>query len=346
MSLDVAKDAIDFFLQPEIGEETDEPVVELYGADPLLRKDEFEPVIKHFRKKMHGQRKKLRFESDSHRIDGHDNLGSYTKKELSRFRNTMSDNEDPTGWRYCCPSGETQYKEIKRASRGISGFNPNRIITRLPLTPSNLKIKEQVEELFNDGFKQVSFFPVLDEEWDKHFHYAVFRKELKKLADWYIESIRQDKIIPLLSINRMLLQYEAAQKGAGRPENPCNNRTMVVNANGEIMPCRHQLTKKQWILGDIYKGINQIRLDAYDSLVYSGFSGCKVCEAKMVCPGPCTAMMEDFGYDLHYPIKAHCTFTKAHYEAIKYIYHSLDMEDNQTFKNLLKKHDKIKVDRT
>ena len=237
----------------------------------------------------------------------------------------------------CRPKGEVQCKAVEEAAKTIPDFNPNKVITRLPLTPSNLKIKEEIEALFDRGFKQVSFFPILDEEWDKHFHYAVFRKELKKLADWYIDAIRHGEVIPLVSTNRMLQQYEAAQKGGKRPENPCNNRSMVVGPDGTIMPCRHQLTKKGWTIGDVYKGINKVRLDAYDSAVYSSFSGCKVCEAKMVCAGPCISMIKDYGYNLNYPIKAHCIFTKAHYEAVKYIYHSLDMEDNQTFRNILKK---------
>lgn len=345
MTIQIAKDSIDFFMNTIQKQSKDSYEVELFGGNPILSINKFEPIIKHYKTKWKSSGKKLSFTTDTHEIKKFDKFNGFLKQEMPNYRQTMTNEDDDTGWRYCCPKGDKQLKRIKKAKADNEFINDELPVAKLPLTPTNSKdMIKQVQTLIDDGFENIMLFPIVRTEWDKHLYYHIFKNELKKLADWYIENIKKSKKIPpVQNFNRMLILYHNSLQGVGKPENPCTSGTMVIDSEGNILGCRHQFEKKQWILGDIYNGINQVKLESYYAFSYIAFQGCRNCEANKVCPGPCTALIEDYNHDNFYPITAHCIFVKNHFQAVKYLYHTLDMYNEPVFKKMLKNNDKKKL---
>jgi len=336
MSLDVGKAAVDFLLKREVSWEEHALQITFFGGEPLLEFDTIKGIVDYWNGLSRTVNKKIAFAVVTNGTLITRKISDFLKKNDFAIQYSMDGAED-AAWKRCFPDGESAYEAIRK-NVGKAKGSSKRLPARMTITLDRLNLKENAEHLLSEGFDAVVMAPRVEDGWNKETHGPPLRRVFKELADWYIETARSGRILPLDITNVYLHRYQATLRGAPRPENPCGigRRLLGVDTEGHLMPCHHWLNKPHWRVGDLWKGVRQNVKDSFEHFTTGRFRGCEACPAAPVCAGPCMAVSEQFGGDMERPILGFCLFTQAHVEAVQYIYHTLLLENNEPFARFLR----------
>jgi uncharacterized protein len=335
MSLDVGRAAIDFLLKPEVSWEERSLRITFFGGEPLLEFDTIEGIVEYWKSLARTVNKKMSFTLTTNGTLLTKRMADFFKANDFAIQYSMDGTEDAS-WRRCFPNGQSAYEAARRNIRRARSA-VKRLRGRMTVTRDRLNLRENARHLLDEGFDAAVIVPRVEDSWNKYDDASTLRNAFKDLADWYMETARSGRILPLDITNIYIHRYQASLNGAPRPENPCGigRRLLGVDTEGHLMPCHHWLNKSHWWLGDLWGNINQERKDSFEHFTSGRFRGCASCTASSVCAGPCMGLAEQFGGDMARPLLGHCLFTQAHIEAVKYIYHTLTMEGNTPFQRFL-----------
>lgn len=226
--------------------------------------------------------------------------------------------------------GSGSYKDVIRGIElycKVYDVKRESIITKCMISPYNLtKIIDTAKEFLQNGFKRISFSLIRDDVWDDK-SIEIYKKEISKLSDFYMQNISEGIWYDILSIPILDRKYKKSNFcDAGKTH-------YAVTPSGDIYPCqRFYNNRSGFKIGDVFNGIYQ---DNKWSILFKGYStdnilGCNKCKTfpNINCTGQCIAAMWEASKNVFLPIHSVCELIKFNYIQALKVYSELKDEPN------------------
>jgi uncharacterized protein len=327
MSLDVAKNAIDFLLDNSFNRQNLE--VDFFGGEPLMNFEVLKETV-HYAKtkerelKKTGKIKKIRFTLTTN--------GLLLDEEKTNFINEYMDNvilsidgRKQTNDRLRkTTNGQGTYKLIlpkllaftkKRESN--KDETKRLYYVRGTYTKYNLDFYEDILHLNELGFKNISVEPAVV---DAKKPYALDNADLselflqyEKLAVWIEKKRANGEELNFFHFNIDLEGgpceiKRASGCGAGL-------EYMAIAPNGDIYPCHQFVGEQEWCLGTVLdRSFNNSKADKFGGANILTKPACQTCFAKYYCSGGCHANAIHKNGNILEPEKLGCELLKKRVE--------------------------------
>lgn len=185
-------------------------------------------------------------------------------------------------------------------------------------TKYNTDFDKDILSLYNHGFDQISIEPVVGPETDD---YAIQTSDLPAIAESY-ERLMQEMIErnktgeKEFNFFHFMLDLDNGPcaikrlKGCGS-----GNEYIAVTPDGEIYPCHQFVGNTDFIMGNIYEGINKREIkEEFAKATLFNKPTCQDCWAKFFCSGGCNANNFNYADSIYTPYELTCILEKMRLE--------------------------------
>lgn len=330
MDYEVAKDAVDFFLEQPIKEERG--IFEFIGGEPLAESELLFKIIKYIDKRLfeldHPWKKNVLYAITTNGTLFTDEI----KEVLERNRKKLSVGLSIDGTREAHNlNRDNSYDDIIEDLDWWQKTFPWNSIKATVNHETLPMLSDSVKHLIGLGLKDIQINNVFENVWEDGDP-KIFKRELIKIADYLIEDKRYEDIyVAYFNEN---YNAEAADT---LTRNWCGSGTNMVSIglNGELYPCHRFQTlseRENLSIGSIYEGINENKLKPFEYVNIKSIQGeyrdkCLECDYKQICSW-CTAYNYDVSGSLFERRDMFCDMVEAQYEANEYFFNRIKEVEN------------------
>ncbi|NPV27876.1 MAG: thioether cross-link-forming SCIFF peptide maturase [Firmicutes bacterium] len=315
MSEEVAIKAVDFLIDNSGKRHNIE--IDFFGGEPLLNFNTIKKVVLYGRKVEKNRGKKFYFTITTN--------GTLLNQENIDFINEYIDNvvisldgrkEVHDSIRYDRVGKGTYDRIVPLAQKLVSGRNTKSYFIRGTFTARNKDFTRDVMHLADLGFKEISVEPVVGVGKDIHIKeedIQTILDEYEKLAVEYLNCLQQGRNFRFYHFNLNLYEGPCIYKriiscGAGF-------EYFAVSPEGHLYPCHQFVGQKDFVMGDIYHGIENTKLlDKFKNNNILTKERCRECWAKLFCSGGCHANAWYSNGDIAKPNDIACELQKKRIE--------------------------------
>lgn len=316
MSAEVGKKALDFLV--ENSENRQNLEVDFFGGEPLMNYEVVKEIVEYGRsiEKLH--HKKFRFTMTTNGVLLDDEKMEFMNKEMANLvlsvdgRQSVHDNMRPFR------NGAGSYDLIMpKFEKAAESRDQNNYYVRGTFTRNNLDFSEDVLDLANRGFKQISVEPVVAESSED---YSLREEDLQTIFQEYdklaVEMIQREKAEDGFNFFHFMLDLTGGPcvykrlSGCG-----CGTEYLAVTPWGDFYPCHQFVGHEEFIMGNVDDGIKtpEIRKMFNESNVYTK-PKCKDCFSKFFCSGGCAANAYNYNGDINEPYGIGCELQRKRVE--------------------------------
>ena len=292
MPLEIGKKAIDFLLENSGNRKNLE--LDFFGGEPLMNFDVVKEVVAYGREREKEYGKNFRFTITTNGMLLDDDKIDFINKEMSNVvlsidgRKDVHDNMRPTaGNKGSYDVILPKYKKLVDARDKDKDW-----YVRGTFTKYNLDFAEDVFDLYEKGFDQISVEPVVCED---KYPYALteadvpaIAEEYERLAQRLLENDRNGKHFNFFHFMIDLDQGPCAIKrlrGCG-----CGNEYVAITPDGDIYPCHQFVGIEEYKMGSLVDGsFNTEMKEQFAKTHIYNKPSCRDCWAKFYCSGGCNA---------------------------------------------------------
>ena len=198
------------------------------------------------------------------------------------------------------------------ASRGDKSY-----YIRGTFTANNLDFCSDVLHLADEGFKEISIEPVAAEKGKayalKEEHLPRIYREYDRLAEKYRDYYEKGKGFRyyhcLMDLDGGPCVYKRVSSCGSGVE------YFAVTPDGELYPCHQFVGRKEYLMGDVWKGVlnKALQKEFSENTVYHK-EKCRECWARFYCSGGCQANAAAFNNNLKEPYDIECKLQKKRIE--------------------------------
>ena len=316
MPFSVASRAVEFLLEGSGNRKRLE--VDFFGGEPLMNFDVVKETVLFAREREKEYGKKIGFTITTN--------GSLLDKKTAEFINENMDNivlsidgrKQVNDRMRKFTDGSGTYDDIMPklksfvASRGDKSY-----YIRGTFTANNLDFCSDVLYLADEGFKEISIEPVAAEKGKayalKEEHLPRIYQEYDRLAEKYIDYYEKGKGFRyyhfLLDLDGGPCVYKRVSSCGSGVE------YFAVTPDGELYPCHQFVGRKEYLMGDVWKGVSNktLQKEFSENTVYHK-KKCRECWARFYCSGGCQANAAAFNNNLKEPYDIECKLQKKRIE--------------------------------
>ena len=316
MPFSVASRAVEFLLESSGNRKRLE--VDFFGGEPLMNFDVVKETVLFAREREKEYGKKIGFTITTN--------GSLLDKKTAEFINENMDNivlsidgrKQVNDRMRRFTGGSGTYDDIMPklksfvASRGDKSY-----YIRGTFTANNLDFCSDVLHLADEGFKEISIEPVAAEKGKayalKEEHLPRIYQEYDRLAEKYIDYYEKGKGFRyyhfLLDLDGGPCVYKRVSSCGSGVE------YFAVTPDGELYPCHQFVGRKEYLMGDVWKGVSnkELQKEFSGNTVYHK-EKCRECWARFYCSGGCQANAAAFNNNLKEPYDIECKLQKKRIE--------------------------------
>lgn len=316
MTFETGKKAIDFMLEKSLDRKNLE--LDFFGGEPLMNFDVVKQIVEYARSKEAEYDKKFRFTITTNGLLLDDDKMEFINKEMSNVVLSIDGRKSVNDYMRIRVDGSGCYDKIMPAFKKLVSLRGDKeYYVRGTFTKHNLDFADDVFDLYNNGFDQISVEPVVCEATED---YAITEKELpaifkeyENLAERILENERKGGKFNFFHFMLDLDQGPCAIKrlrGCG-----CGNDYVAVTPDGDIYPCHQFVGIEEFKMGNIDEGTFNTEIKSYFSKthVYTK-PECKKCWVKFYCSGGCNANNFQYAGDVHNVHKLSCQLMKKRLE--------------------------------
>ncbi len=292
MPLEIGKKAIDFLLENSGNRKNLE--LDFFGGESLMNFDVVKEVVAYGREREKEYGKNFRFTITTNGMLLTDDKIDFINKEMSNVvlsidgRKDVHDNMRPTaGNKGSYDVILPKYKKLVDARDKDKDW-----YVRGTFTKYNLDFAEDVFDLYEKGFDQISVEPVVCED---KYPYALteadvpaIAEEYERLAQRLLENDRNGKHFNFFHFMIDLDQGPCAIKrlrGCG-----CGNEYVAITPDGDIYPCHQFVGIEEYKMGSLVDGsFNTEMKEQFAKTHIYNKPSCRDCWAKFYCSGGCNA---------------------------------------------------------
>lgn len=316
MPLEVGKKAIDFLIANSGNRHNLE--LDFFGGEPLMNFDVVKKVIEYARKQEKEYNKNFRFTITTNGLLLDDDKINFINQEMSNVVLSLDGRKRVNDKLRVTPNQKGCYDLIvPKYQKLVQGRKDKDYYVRGTFTKHNLDFANDVFEMYNLGFDQLSIEPVVS---DPKLDYSIKREDLERvfqeyenLANKIISHKKSGKHINFFHFMIDLEQGPCAIKrlrGCG-----CGNEYIAVTPDGDIFPCHQFVGDDKWKMGNIMNDSldHKMKNSFAESNIYQK-DDCKNCWAKFYCSGGCNANNWQYEGSILRPHKIACDLEKKRVE--------------------------------
>ncbi len=316
MTFETGKKAIDFLLEKSLDRKNLE--LDFFGGEPLMNFDVVKQIVEYARSREAEYGKKFRFTITTNGVLLDDDKIDFINREMSNVVLSIDGRKEVNDYMRKRVDGSGCYDKIMPAFKKlVEKRGDKEYYVRGTFTKNNLDFSNDVFDLYNNGFDQISVEPVVCEA---SADYAITEKELpaifkeyERLAERILENEKKGKRFNFFHFMLDLDQGPCAIKrlrGCG-----CGNDYVAITPDGDIYPCHQFVGIEEFKMGNIDEGTFDTKMKSYFSKthVYTK-PECKKCWAKFYCSGGCNANNYQYAGDVHNAHKLSCQLQKKRLE--------------------------------
>lgn len=316
MTFETGKKAIDFLLEKSLDRKNLE--LDFFGGEPLMNFDVVKQIVEYARSREAEYGKKFRFTITTNGVLLDDDKIDFINREMSNVVLSIDGRKKVNDYMRKRVDGSGCYDKIMPAFKKlVEKRGDKEYYVRGTFTKNNLDFSNDVFDLYNNGFDQISVEPVVCEA---SADYAITEKELpaifkeyERLAERILENEKKGKKFNFFHFMLDLDQGPCAIKrlrGCG-----CGNDYVAITPDGDIYPCHQFVGIEEFKMGNIDEGTFDTNMKSYFSKthVYTK-PECKKCWAKFYCSGGCNANNYQYAGDVHNAHKLSCQLQKKRLE--------------------------------
>ena len=316
MTFETGKKAIDFLLEKSLDRKNLE--LDFFGGEPLMNFDVVKQIVEYARSREAEYGKKFRFTITTNGVLLDDDKIDFINREMSNVVLSIDGRKEVNDYMRKRVDGSGCYDKIMPAFKKlVEKRGDKEYYVRGTFTKNNLDFSNDVFDLYNNGFDQISVEPVVCEA---SADYAITEKELpaifkeyERLAERILENEKKGKKFNFFHFMLDLDQGPCAIKrlrGCG-----CGNDYVAITPDGDIYPCHQFVGIEEFKMGNIDEGTFDTNMKSYFSKthVYTK-PECKKCWAKFYCSGGCNANNYQYSGDVHNAHKLSCQLQKKRLE--------------------------------
>lgn len=316
MTFETGKKAIDFLLEKSLDRKNLE--LDFFGGEPLMNFDVVKQIVEYARSREAEYGKKFRFTITTNGVLLDDDKIDFINREMSNVVLSIDGRKEVNDYMRKRVDGSGCYNKIMPAFKKlVEKRGDKEYYVRGTFTKNNLDFSNDVFDLYNNGFDQISVEPVVCEA---SADYAITEKELpaifkeyERLAERILENEKKGKKFNFFHFMLDLDQGPCAIKrlrGCG-----CGNDYVAITPDGDIYPCHQFVGIEEFKMGNIDEGTFDTNMKSYFSKthVYTK-PECKKCWAKFYCSGGCNANNYQYAGDVHNAHKLSCQLQKKRLE--------------------------------
>ncbi|MCI6889579.1 MAG: thioether cross-link-forming SCIFF peptide maturase [Ruminococcus sp.] len=316
ITFETGKKAIDFLLEKSLDRKNLE--LDFFGGEPLMNFDVVKQIVEYARSREAEYGKKFRFTITTNGVLLDDDKIDFINREMSNVVLSIDGRKEVNDYMRKRVDGSGCYDKIMPAFKKlVEKRGDKEYYVRGTFTKNNLDFSNDVFDLYNNGFDQISVEPVVCEA---SADYAITEKELpaifkeyERLAERILENEKKGKKFNFFHFMLDLDQGPCAIKrlrGCG-----CGNDYVAITPDGDIYPCHQFVGIEEFKMGNIDEGTFDTNMKSYFSKthVYTK-PECKKCWAKFYCSGGCNANNYQYAGDVHNAHKLSCQLQKKRLE--------------------------------
>mgnify|MGYP001336520179 FL=1 len=321
MPFSVASRAVEFLLESSGNRKRLE--VDFFGGEPLMNFDVVKETVLFAREREREYGKRIGFTITTN--------GTLLDKKTAEFINKNMDNivlsidgrKQVNDRMRRFTGGSGTYDDIMPklksfvASRGDKSY-----YIRGTFTANNLDFCSDVLHLADEGFKEISIEPVAAEKGKayalKEEHLPRIYREYDRLAEKYIDYYEKGKGFRyyhfLMDLDGGPCVYKRVSSCGSGVE------YFAVTPDGELYPCHQFVGRKEYLMGDVWKGVlnKALQKEFSENTVYHK-EKCRECWARFYCSGGCSANNYQLNGDILKPYELSCALLKKRLECAIYM---------------------------
>ena len=296
MSYEVGKQALDFLIENSGNRVNLE--VDFFGGEPLMNFDVVKRLVEYGRSREKEANKKFRFTLTTNGILLNDEIMEFANKEMANVVLSIDGRKEINDRMRPARNGQGSYDIIMPKFKKFTEMRGDKsYYVRGTFTHYNLDFSEDVKELADNGFDQISIEPVVaDPSCDyaiKDEDIDIICEEYDKLAKYLIKRHKEGKPVNFFHFMIDLTGGPCVYKRLSG----CGSGTeyLAVTPWGDLYPCHQFVGNEEFKVGDVFNGIE--RPDITDDFklcnVYAK-EKCRDCFARFYCSGGCAANSYQF----------------------------------------------------
>lgn len=317
MSPEVGKKAIDFVIKNSGPRHNIE--VDLFGGEPLMNFESVKEIMDYAKEQGKLHNKNIRFTITTNATLLNDENMEYINQNMGNVVLSIDGRKEVNDKIRTRFDGSGTYDQILPKIKKMAEMRQGnkQYYARGTFTRENLDFFEDVMELANEGFKEISIEPVVLEDSHplslRREDLPVIFEQYDKLTEEIIKREREGKSFKFyhfaMDINGGPCVYKRISGcGAG-------HEYVAVTPEGDIYPCHQFVGNEEFKMGNVFNGdINKEHVELFKNGHIYNKPQCMDCWARFYCSGGCQANNYNFNKDIHKPYEIGCEMMKKRVE--------------------------------
>lgn len=316
MSFEVGKKAIDFLIKASGKRKNLE--IDFFGGEPLMNFGVVKQIVDYARSIEKEHNKNFRFTVTTNGILLNDETMDYINKNMHNVVLSVDGRKEVHDKMRPCANGKGSYDLIIDKFEKLADQREQKdYYVRGTFTRHNLDFGEDVLDLANKGFKQISIEPVVAED---SADYSIREEDLSAIYQEY-----ERLALSILDRQEKGEWFNFFHFMIDLTGGPCIIKRMVgcgsgteylsVTPSGDLYPCHQFVGMEEFKMGDVDNGVvrDDIRAEFEHCNIYNK-PECKKCWAKFYCSGGCVANSYNANKDLITPYEIGCKLQRKRVE--------------------------------
>lgn len=317
MDFETAKKSIDMLI--ELSGKRRNLEVDFFGGEPLMNFDVVRQTVEYARSIEKKHNKNFRFTITTNGLMLNQDSIDYINKEMSNVVLSIDGRREVNDKMRLRLDGSGCYDSIvPKFQKLVEGRGDKEYYVRGTYTRNNVDFDNDIFELYNLGFDQISVEPVVGPETDD---YSIRQQDIASLEESY-ERVMHEMIKRKkekkgnFNFFHFMLDLDNGPcaikrlKGCGS-----GNEYIAITPDGEIYPCHQFVGNEQFIMGSVDEGITKTKMkkEFSEATIYNKKT-CQSCWAKFFCSGGCNANNFNFEGSILKPYELSCVLEKIRLE--------------------------------
>ncbi|MCB2288979.1 thioether cross-link-forming SCIFF peptide maturase [Clostridium sp. CS001] len=317
MSAEVGKKAIDFVIEKSGPRKNIE--VDLFGGEPLMAFDTIKEIVEYAKVQEKLHKKLIRFTMTTNATLLNDEIMKYMDENMGNIVLSIDGRKSVNDKVRTRVDGSGSYDRILPNIQKMVNMRDKSkaYYVRGTFTRENTDFYKDVKHMADLGFKEISIEPVvLPNEHElslREEDLPVIFEQYDKLYADMLQRHKDGNEFKFYHFNIDLQGGPCVYKrisgcGAG-------HEYVAITPDGDIYPCHQFVGNEDFLIGDIYNGINNEKMvQEFKTAHIYNKPKCNDCWAKFYCSGGCQANNFNFNGDMHIPYEIGCQMQKKRIE--------------------------------
>lgn len=321
MELETGKCAIDFLLH--VSGPRKHVEVDYFGGEPLLNFSVVKELILYGKKRAKEKGKILKQTLTTNSVLLDQEIIDFLNKENIFMILSLDGRPEVHDFMRPFGQGRPSYEKVFGGiKRYLQSDHPNTYFIRGTYTHYNTDFFNDIQHIFNCGYKRISFEPVVapsEEDYAlQEEDIPVIEEQYEKLAELMLEQYKKNDPLNFFHFNISLdggpcLPKRLTGCGAG-------HEYLAVSPEGDLYPCHQFVGQKEFKVGTVDEGVVNKKwgLEFKEAHVLNK-KECMKCWARFLCSGGCHANAYAFNKDILKPYEYGCKLQRKRLECAIYL---------------------------